>query len=67
MFGEDPDPTVTTEWFGFKGVSDARTRGSVHFTERLRFRQEGKTKNKVRLETVNKSKGGAATTSGCKF
>ena len=36
---------------------DARERFE-HCTERLRFRQEGKRKNKVGLGTVNKSKGG---------
>ena len=57
MFGDDPEPTVKTERVGFGQVSDAHTRGSVHFTERLRFRYEGKTKNKVGLETVNEGKG----------
>ena len=27
MFGDDSDPTVTTERVGFGGVSDARARG----------------------------------------
>ena len=43
---------------GWGQLTDAHARGSVHFTERLRFRQEGKTKNKVGLRTDNKGKGG---------
>ena len=42
MFGDDPDPMVMTERFRFGTASDVHTRGFVHCTERLRFRQEGK-------------------------
>ena len=57
MFGDDLNPTVMTERVRSGQVSGVHARGLEHFTQRLRFRQEGKTKNKVGLGTVNKSKG----------
>ena len=56
MFGVDPDPSVTTAWFGFGAVSDAHARGHVHCTERLRFRQEGKQRTRLVLERSTKAK-----------
>ena len=56
--GDDLNPTVMTERVRSGQVSGAHTRGFEHFTERLQFRQEGKTKNKVGIGTVNESKGG---------
>ena len=35
MFGDDPDPTVTTARVGSGEVSDAHVRGSMHCAERV--------------------------------
>ena len=67
MFGDDPDPMVMTERFGFGTASDAHTRGFVHCTERLRFRQEGKRITRLVSERSTKARVDTATTSGCKF
>ena len=67
MFGDDPDPMVKTERFRFGTASDAHTRGSVHYTERLRFRHEGKRITRLVSERSTKARGDTATTSGCKF
>ena len=67
MFGDAPDPTVTKVGFGFGTTSDAHTRGFVHCTERLRFRQEGKRITRLVSERSMKARGDAATTRGCKF
>ena len=58
MFGDDPDPMVMTERLGFGTTSDAHTRGSVHCTERLRFRKEGKRITKLVSERSTKARGG---------
>ena len=67
MFGDDPDPTVTKVRFRFGTTSDAHTRGFVHCTERLRFRQEGKRITRFDSERSTKARGDTTTTSGCKF
>ena len=63
MFGDDPDPSVTTDPFGFGQVSDAHTRG---LREVSWFDKRGM-ENPFGLGTANKSKGDTATTSGCKL
>ena len=35
MFGDDPDPTVTTARVGSGTISDAHVRGSMHCAERV--------------------------------
>ena len=35
MFGDDPDPTVTTARVGSGTISDAHVRGSMHCVERV--------------------------------
>ena len=35
MFGDDPDPTVTTARVGSGTISDAHMRGSMHCAERV--------------------------------
>ena len=67
MLGDDPDPTVTIVRFGFGTASDAHTRGFVHCTERLRFRQEGKRITRFDSDRSTKARGDTATMSGCKF
>ena len=57
MFGDDPDPMVMTERFGFGTASDAHTRGFVHCTERLRFRQEGNRITRLFSEQSMKERG----------
>ena len=67
MLGDYPDPSVTTKRVGV-GTTFGHTReGFAGCAERLGSQARGKTKNKVGLETVNESKGDAATTRGCKF
>ena len=66
MFGDDPDPTIMTEWVGF-GTTFGRVEGSEHCVERDKTNV---CKCVVGLGAANERNGekrGAATTSGCKF
>ena len=66
MFGDDPDPSVTTARVG-SGRSFGRARkGFAGCVKRLGSQARGK-QNLVGLGAVNESKGDATTTSGCKF
>ena len=57
MFGDDPNPTVTTTRVGFGYVSDAHARGLCTMQRDKANKEEGN-ENPVGLETVNESKGG---------
>ena len=53
MLGDDPDPTVMTDRFGFGQVSDMGE-GSMHGAKRFKWSDN---KRMVGLGTVNKGKG----------
>ena len=64
MFGDDPDPTVTTAWVGFEGVSDTREKGCEYCVERVK--RSGIKRMPVSRK-VNRDEEEAATINGCMF
>ena len=57
MFGDDPDPTVTTTRVGF-GTNFGRARGGDALCkEGLRFKQEGKRRTRLVSEGSTEARG----------
>ena len=57
MFGDDPDPTVTTARVGFEVVSDAHARG-LRAGKRLGGHGQEGSEKPIGLGMVNERKGG---------
>ena len=69
MFGDDPDPSVTTERFRFKKDSDAHTRGGLRSEQRDSglSKKENKHPGCKGSEKCQQIQTGSGTTNGCKF
>ena len=71
MFGDDPDPSVTTARFGFGAIFGRTQEGFWQNAMETRvfdgLRKEREESGPVDLRGVNRDKEEAATTSKCKF
>ena len=67
MFGDDPNPTVTTERFGFGAVFRRVQEGVGELAGEVRRSDKRDSKNPVVLGTVKEGKGNTTTTSGYGF
>ena len=67
MFGDDPDPTVTTVRVGFGEVFGRTPEGGRWLCREGQTVRQERIENPVGLERVNEDKGNATTTNECKF
>ena len=66
MFGDDPNPTVTTNRVGY-GTTFGRAGGDRGLMREVSWFDKREWKARLVSERPTKARGDTATTSGCKF